>query len=210
MKITVFGASGTTGKHVVEQALGAGHQVIAFARAASKLGVENPNLTVVQGDISEGAAVERAIAGTDAVISVLGPTSNTAERTVTNGMKHILAAMKKHGVRRLVVSTGAGVRDAQDAPGLFDTAMGALVKTVSRNVYNDMLGVVECVRASDCDWTVVRVPMLTNDPPSGRIRVAYVGKGMGRKIGRADLADFMVRQVTDLTYVRQAPAISNE
>lgn len=72
-----------------------------------------------------------------------------------------------------------------------------------------MVQTVAKVRASDLDWTVVRVPMLTDEPQTGKIQVGYVGKGMGARISRADMADFILRQVNDNTYLRKAPAISN-
>ena len=68
---------------------------------------------------------------------------------------------------------------------------------------------VELVRSSDLDWTVVRLPMLTDDPAKGNVKVAWVGKGMGSRISRADIASFLVSQVGDKTYLRQSPAISN-
>jgi nucleoside-diphosphate-sugar epimerase len=209
MKLAVFGATGRTGKHVVELALAAGHEVVALARNPAKLEVEHERLKVIQGDIENPQCVEAVVMGADAVISVLGPSSNEPTFTISKGTQHILDAMKKHGVRRLVVSAGAGVGDPNDEPKLFNKLINVLLKLVSRNVYEDMKRVVEIVRGSDRDWTVVRVPMLTNDPPKGRVKVAWVGKGIGTRLSRVDMADFIVRQVNDQTYLRQAPAISN-
>jgi putative NADH-flavin reductase len=209
MKVAVFGASGRTGKYVLEQALVAGHQVVALVRTPSKLAITNPNLKIVEGDVGNAGQVDQVMAGTDAVISVLGPTSNAPELRVTRGMKNILAAMKAHGVRRLIVSVGAGVGDPNDGSDFMSTFFGALVKLVSRNVYNDMVNVAELVRASDRDWTLVRVPMLVDGDKQGSVKVAYVGKGMQRSITRADMAQFIVEQLNDTTYLRQAPTISN-
>ena len=72
-----------------------------------------------------------------------------------------------------------------------------------------MAGVVEVVRESDLDWTIVRVPMLTDGPKTGEIKVAWVGKGMGMRISREDLAAFLLEQLDDDTYIHQAPAISH-
>lgn len=209
MKIAIFGGTGRTGRHVVEQALAAGHDVVALTRDPQKLASAGQRLTVVQGDARDAAAVARVVAGAEAVVSVLGPTSNRAERAVTEATRNILAAMTQHGIRRLVLSTGAGVRDPNDAPGPVDRLIGVLLKLVSRNVYEDMAGAVDVVRASDVDWTIVRVPMLTDGPRSGRVAAAYVGKGTGMRISRADLAAFLLEQVEDRRFVRQAPAISS-
>lgn len=209
MKIVVFGATGGTGQHIVEQALASGHEVVAFARTPSKLRAQHERLSVVQGDVQDAERVKTAVAGVDAVISALGPTSNTADYQVTKGTKNILAAMEKHDVRRLVVSAGAGVGDPNDEPRLINKLINVALKLFSRHVYEDMKRVVETVRASDVDWTIVRAPMLTDNPKSGNVRVGYVGKGMGPRLARADMAHFMLQQLEDETYLRKAPAISN-
>jgi putative NADH-flavin reductase len=209
MKLTIFGATGKTGKHLVEQALSAGHEVIALARTPSKLEMTHPKLKIVQGDVKDMASVESAIAGADAVVSVLGPTSNAPEFAVTKGMDNILTAMKKHSVRRLVISAGAGVRDPKDKPKLVDRFFGFVLNTVSKNVVADMIQAVQKVRGSDIDWTIVRVPMLTDDPKQNKIRQGYLGDNVGVRLSRADMAEFMLKQVQNPQFVRQAPVISN-
>jgi len=209
VKLTIFGATGRTGQHVVQQALERGHEVTAFARSPQKLEAYGERLAVVEGEVQDAAAVGEAIAGADAVISVLGPTKNEPEYQVTRGTRHILDAMKRHGVERLVVSAGAGISDPQDEPRLFNKLINVLLKLFSRHVYEDMKRTVAAVRDADVDWTVVRVPMLTDDDPKGDVTVGYVGKGMGPRLTRADMASFILDQLDDDTYLHQAPAISN-
>ncbi len=210
MKLAIFGATGKTGQHVVQQALAAGYDVVAFARTPSKLNLHtNEQLSLVQGDIQNAAKVEEAIKGVDAVLSVLGPTTNKPEMAVTTGTQNILAAMHKHDVRRLVISAGAGVRDPRDKPKLIDHLFGLLLWLLSRNAVEDMTQVVKDVRAADLDWTVVRVPRLNDAPAVGKIRIGYLGADVGTQLSRADMADFMLRQVSDQTYLQQAPVISN-
>lgn len=95
MRITVFGATGKTGKLLVRQALEQGHDIVALARNAAKMDIQSPRLQVVQGDIQNAHAVAQAIAGSDAVISVLGPTSNAPDLKVSQGMQNILAGMRQ-------------------------------------------------------------------------------------------------------------------
>jgi putative NADH-flavin reductase len=209
MKLTIFGATGRTGHLLVEQALAAGHEVTAFARNPAKLGVTNDRLRVVQGDLTDAAQIEAAIRGANAVLSVLGPSNNQATHTISRGMDLILAAMKQTGVRRLIMSAGAGVRDPQDKPGAIDSVFGALLKVTARNVYEDMVQAVAKVRASDLDWTVVRVPMLTDDPAKGKLKIGYLGSGVSPRISRADMAEFILKQAGDRAYLHQAPVISN-
>lgn len=213
MRVTVFGATGKTGKLVVARLLAAGHDVVALARTPSKLDFPSAagaqKLTIVQGDVLDAAAVERAVTGADAVISVLGPPSNAAEFVVTRGMQNILAAMQKQNIRRLVMSTGAGVGDTGDEPKWMDKLIVALLKLVSKNVLEDMVRAVALVRASDRDWTIVRVPMLTDEPPRASVRAGAVGKDIGTRLGRADLAAFLASQLESKTFLRRAPAISS-
>jgi len=209
MKVTIFGATGRTGQHLVEQALEREHEVTAFARSPQKLDAYRGHITIVEGDVQDAGAVQEAIAGADAVISVLGPTENTPDYQVTQGTRHILDAMKQYGVDRLIISVGAGVGDPKDEPRIFDKAINALLKLFSRHVYEDMRRAVATVRDADVDWTIVRVPMLTDDDPKGEVKVGYVGKGMGPRITRADMASFMLDQVDGDAYLHQAPAISN-
>jgi putative NADH-flavin reductase len=209
MKIALFGASGKTGQHLLRLALEAGHEVTALVRTPAKISLTHPNLRLVQGDLQDRLKVEQALQGADAVLSTLGPSHNRPTFEISQGTNTLLAAMQACGVRRLVISAGAGVRDPNDTPGLFDRLIQRLIKLASRNVYEDMLRTVELVRASDRDWTVVRVPMLTDDPPKGNLVVTWVGKGMRPRLSRADLARFMLQQLDSDEHLRQAPAVSN-
>lgn len=209
MKITVFGGTGKTGKHVVEQALAAGHEVSLLARSPGKISIQNPRLHVIQGDIQDPAQVLEAVNGADAVISALGPTTNKPLLEVSKGMTNILAAMRQKGVKRLIVTAGAGVRDPLDQPKLIDNAIVLALKLLNGNVYEDMRQAVEQVKASELDWTIVRAPMLTDDPATGKVRAGGVGKDIGTRLSRADFAAFLLQQVSDLTWSRKAPAVSN-
>lgn len=118
MNITVLGATGKTGVPLVDQALERGHQVTALVREPARLPIQHSSLKVVPGDILDPQAVEKAVAGAEAVLGVLGPTSNEPVFAISNGMKNILVAMEKHGVRRLIQSVGAGLPDPKDQPRL--------------------------------------------------------------------------------------------
>ena len=210
IKITVFGATGGTGKQLVEQALAAGYEVVAYARNPSKLNITHEHLTVVQGELSDQALIENAIKGTDAVLSTLGPRGGSKNKPITQGMQNIIAAMKKQGVRRLIITSTLSAKDSNDKPNLRTKAMVNLVKTTMHGAYEDIVSAAETVRNSDLDWTIVRLTMLNNDPKSGTVKAGYVGDGkVGTWISRADIADFMLKQVENTEYLRQAPALSN-
>ena len=186
--------------------------MVAFARNPSKIGASHERLTIVRGELTDTAAIERAISSADAVISVLGPRpqENLSNRPLTEGMQAILAAMQKNGVRRLIISSTPSASDPNDLPDFKFKVLVAMIKAVMHPSYEEIVNVAQIVRQSDTDWTIMRVSMLNNNPGSGKIRAGYLGKGqVGTNISRADLAAFMLAQVKDTTYLRQAPAISN-
>ncbi len=209
MVLTVLGATGGTGRHIVEQALAAGHEVTALVRDPGKISAQNPCLRLVQGSILESDPIEQAVAGTDAVISVMGPRNNQPTFEISRGMSNVVAAMQKHGGRRLVMSTGMGVADPQDQPGPMNRVIGLLLALMARNVAQDMRQAVAIVQASGLDWTVLRAPRLTDKPGGGAIKVGYVGEGVGFELARADFAQVLLAAAIEGKYVREMPAVSN-
>jgi UDP-glucose 4-epimerase len=210
MKITVFGATGQTGKPLVGQDLANGYDVIAFVRDPSRLTIQHEHLSLVKGDITDFAAVERAVQGTDAVISVLNTQRDGASKPLTRGTKNILLAMKKFGVRRIILSSSApSASDPNDSPDIRFKLFSGLIKGLVRSAYEDILGSVQAVQESDRDWTVVRMPLPTNAPITGRVNAGYVNKTMGMRISRADAAAFMLKEMRESNYLRHTPVISN-
>ena len=212
MRLAIFGATGTSGRQLVKQGLAAGNQVVAFARNPSKIDASHECLTIVQGELSDSIAIGRAIKGADAVISVLGPRPGTdsKSRPLTQGMKNILEAMQKTGVRRLIISSTPSASDQNDLPDIKFKLLVGLIKSAMRPAYEEIVSVARLVRESDTDWTIVRVSMLNNNPGTGKIRAGYLGKKqVGTNLSRADLAAFLLRQVEDTTWLRKAPVISN-
>ncbi len=209
MKLAIFGATGRTGLPLVEQALSAGYDVIALVRNPAKMPTTHERLQLVQGDATNPSDVEKVVAGADAVLSALGHTRNSPRDMQTVATRNIVAAMKKHGVRRLVSLTGAGVAAPQDQPRLFNHLIKFALKTFSGEVLHDAEHHAEVIRSTDLDWVIVRGPMLTEGPHTGQYRIGWVGINTGARISRADVADFMLRQIRDNTYLRQAPMISH-
>ncbi|MGF1473025.1 MAG: NAD(P)-dependent oxidoreductase [Rubrobacteraceae bacterium] len=208
MRLVVFGASGRTGRPLVQQALEAGHEVTAFVRDASKLGMGHERLEIVEGDVRDPAKVREAVGGADAVLSVLGHTKSSTKDVQAAGTENIVAAMRASGVRRLVSLTGAGVRDPKDEPKLFDRAITTLLKLVQKDVLQDAESHARTIEESGLEWVIVRGPMLTEGEKRGEYRVGYVGRNSGTKISRADVADFMLQQTEEDTYLGQKPMIS--
>jgi putative NADH-flavin reductase len=208
MKIAVFGASRGVGLKVVEQALRAGHTVTAFVRTPSTFTVQHPNLTVCQGDSMDAAAVEKTVAGQDAVVSALGPTRPPVPGMMETSAKNIVAAMKKHSVRRLISTTGAGVRQPEDKPKLADHLIGGLLKLLAKDVLLDSAANVKVIQDSDLDWTVARFPRLNDGEHIRKYRVGYVSKESGTQLSRADAADFILKELNEKKWLRKLPLVS--
>lgn len=211
MKLTVFGATGKTGQILVRKALEAGHELTAFARTPEKLDARHDRLSVVKGDALDAAAVAEAIRGSDAVVSLIGVNPKSLEPVFAASVANMIAGMRAAGVRRLVLSAGAGVGDPNDAGGLAGRLIGGLIKLLARRAYEDGLAAAAAIRAAaDLDWTMVRLPMLSDEPGGrGSLRIGYLGKGTGPRLSREDLAGFMLRELVERRYVRQAPVLSN-
>jgi putative NADH-flavin reductase len=208
MKIVVFGASRGVGFEIVSQALEAGHRVTAFVRSPSAFPLQHPDLTLCQGDALDAAAVERVIAGQDAVISTLGPTRPPVPGMMESAAKNIVAAMKKHGVRRLVSTTGAGVRQPEDRPKLSDYLIGALLNLFAKSVVLDSAENVKVIQASDLDWTVARYPRLRDGKPVGRYRFGYVGRDSSTQLFRSDAAAAVLKELSEKKWLRKLPVVS--
>ena len=208
-KVAIFGATGRTGRLLVEGALRDGHEVTALVRDPGKLAASHEKLRVVEGDVLIPSRVEETVAGAaDAVLSALGHTKTSPPDVQARGTRHIVAAMKGHGVRRLVSLTGAGVRAPGDRPKLVDRVFSGLLKLLQRDVLEDAERHAEVIRKSGLDWTIVRAPRLTDGPETGEYRVGLVGENSGTKVSRADVARFMLHALTDGSQVGRAPMIS--
>ena len=208
MKIVVFGASRGMGLNVVEQALQTGLVLTAFVRTPSRFTLQHPGLILVQGDSTDAAAVEKAMAGQDAVISTLGPTRPPMRGMMESSARNIVAAMKKHGVRRLVSTTGAGVRQPEDQPKLADHVITALLKLLAKDVWLDSARNVEVIRDSGLEWTIVRFPRLVDGPATGKVRAGYVNKESSTQLSREDAAAFVLQELVEKKWVGKLPMAS--
>jgi len=209
MKLAIFGASGRTGRPLVQQALDARHTITALVRTPTTFPIQHERLTIVQGDAMDPATVEKVVQGADAVLSVLGQTKNSPKDMQTVATKNIIAAMQKFGITRFVSLTGAGVDAPEDQPKLINHVIKFALKTMSGAVLKDAEQHATVLRNSDINWTIVRGPRLTEGLHTGKYRVGWVGVNTGTRISRADIADFMLKQVSDTTYLRKAPMISD-
>ncbi len=206
MKLIIFGATGTIGRHLVDQALSQSHQVTAFARKPFALKLDHQNLTCQAGDVLDRGAVADAVQGHDAALIALGSGRKGTVRSV--GTKHVIDGMERHGVRRLVCQTTLGAGDSRAHLNFFwkRIMFGLLLK----EVYADHEAQEPFIKQSDLDWIIVRPGAFTDGPATGAYKHGFppTQKNIKLKISRADVAGFMLQQLTDDTYLRQTPGLS--
>lgn len=205
MKLTVFGATGGTGRQVVEQALAGGHQVTVLVRDPAKLAITHPALTVRRGNVLEPEDVFNSVSGADAVIVSLGNTANNPDGVVSKGTANVVDAMQKSGVARLIVVTSLGVGESKDQVPFF---FKAIMATALRKAMQDKEAQEKTVKASGLDWTIVRPGGLTDGPRTGAYRYGLDPKIVAGQVSRADVAEFVLKQLTDTQFLRKAPAIT--
>jgi uncharacterized protein YbjT (DUF2867 family) len=208
MKILVLGATGATGRLIVSKAIAEGHNVVALVRSKAKAG-DLAGAELVEGDARDAAALARAIAGCDAVVSSLG-TAMSPFREVTllsTATRALIGVMERQNIRRLVCITGLGAGDSRGHGGFFFDRL--FLPLLLRKVYEDKDRQEDAIRASTLDWTIVR-PMVLNDKPArGDIKALTDLSGVhGGTIARADVADFVVKQLTEDTWLRKSPLIT--
>jgi putative NADH-flavin reductase len=206
MKILIFGSTGSIGRQLVEQALAQGHAVTAFARDSSKLDIKHANLKVVQGDVMDFASVEKAVQGQEAVLCSIGAGWKGTIRS--EGARHIVSAMENAGVRRFICQSSLGVGDSQGNLDFFWKYI--MFGMLLRNAYVDHENQENHVKQSRLDWTIVRPASFTNGNRTGEYRHGFPAteKAIKLKISRADVAEFMLKQLTNDTYLHKTPGLS--
>ncbi len=211
MKILLLGANGAVGQLVLDELLKANHEVTALVRNASTLQKEHPRLTVVQGEPTNAADLEKLLAGQDAVLSTLGVRKNKKTTVRTDVARSLVAGMKRHGVRKLVWLDGAGVGSSKEFVQRSSLFFGRIIMPLLLNhMYEDAAVADALIEKSGCDWVIVRPMSFTNHPKTGNVTVITDVSRPARlrlRITRADVAAFLVEQVVKDDYVGQAPII---
>jgi len=199
VKLLILGATGPTGRELVAQALQAGHEVAALARDPAKI---TAAVEVIRGDATDGAAVAGASRGRDAVLSALGTGKSFRGDVVSRAAANLVAA----NVRRLLFVSAFGVGES------FSEAAWQqrfFFRTLLRSIYADKAKADDTIRASNAEWTIVRPVMLTNRPRTGAYRIfEHVRPSGFPKVSRADVADFMIRELNERKWIRKTVVIT--
>jgi len=208
MKLLVFGASGGTGRELVKQALDQGHGVTAFVRDPAKLeGVQHSNLKLVRGDVLDPSSVKKAVAGQEVVLVTIGagPKRTTLRE---EGTRNIVEAMQSTGVKRLICQSSLGVGDSRANLPFFTKHI--VVGIFLRHAFADHERQEIVVRQSALEWVLVRPPHLKDGPCTKIYQHGFPVTGADIKawISRSDVADFMLKQLANDSYVQQTPGVS--
>ena len=211
MKIAVFGATGGTGRLLTRQALEAGHEVVAVTRRRDRVQTSHDRLHVAEADAHDAAAVARAVAGSDVVLSTLGvPFTRKSVTVYSGGVANLEAAMRLHDITRLVVVSSAATEPKrhEGAGLLMNRVIQPLVTaTIGRTTYADMRAMETQLQSSDLDWTVMRPSGLFDAPEVSRYELRE-DHADGVFTSRADLAASMLAQVTSRQWSRKRVAVT--
>ena len=207
MNILIYGASGATGHELVKQALALGHNVTAFVRNPSKLKIKHDKLKVIQGDVINYQLVVGAVKGQDAVLSALGAASAFKyDQSVVDGVNNIIKAMETNGVNRFIYMSFVGVKESRNTAGF-------IIKYIAPKLLSTEVAGHEAresmIKQSQLQWTIVRAPTLTNGKHIARFRSGedVTSKGFTVTISRADVADFMLQQLSHDNFLRKSPSV---
>ncbi len=210
-KILLIGASRGIGLETVKAALRAGHSVRALARSAGNIPIQDPALERRSADALDREAIRNAVQNVNAVIQTLGVDFSPRalfERTTlfSQSTRIMVDAMKEAGVKRLIAVTGLGAGDSRGHGGLLYDAV--VFSLLLKRVYNDKDVQEWIIRSSELDWTIVRPGLLTDGPATGRYHVLTGSKDWRfGAISRADVADFLIRQVGDRALIGTTPLL---
>ena len=212
MNILVIGATGGTGQAIVREALAKGHQVTALVRSREKAAALLPGAELEEGDACDRTALSRALKGCDAVISALGTHTIGPFRHVTlmsESTEVLIDVMDEQGVSRFVCITGLGAGDSAGHGGfVYDHLIKPIVLG---GIYKDKDWQEAIIKASALEWVIVRPTVLTDKPPTGRIRALTDLSGFhGGQIARPDVATFVVAQTESDEWLRQTPLITED
>lgn len=204
MRVLILGAKGSIGRHLVPQALAAGHEVTVLVR--SKFDPE-PGVRVIEGDALDPMKLHEAVAGQQAVVYSLGFSQfNTLTTFFSDSTRYLIEAMRHHGVRRFIAITGVGAGDSKGHGGFFYDQI--IYRFFTRRIYEDKNRQEALIRASNLDWVIVRPASFTNGPLRDHLRAFTQLDGITIKsISRADAAAFVLEQLASDRFLHQSPLV---
>ena len=213
MKVVIFGATGFSGKAILNEALKQGYEVTILVRDKTKLKINHNNLTVMEGDVMNAKTIALLLSNKNAVIQCLGiggkgdgkPNSFVSDATTL-----IIEEMEKMGCRRLIALSNVGAGNSiAFLPWFFTKIILPYFMKWLNVIIDDKNRMEPIIMNSKFDWTIVRCPNIIDKTAKGNCNATLDGKGLELIVTLGDMATFVVNQLADTTFSKQAPSISN-
>ncbi|MFO0469161.1 MAG: NAD(P)-dependent oxidoreductase [Bacteroidota bacterium] len=213
MKVAVFGATGFSGRAILLEALKQGHDVSILVRDASKIKIKDQKLRIVEGNVMDSQVVASILHHQDAVIQCLGVGGKGDGKPTTfisEANKIIVDEMEKQKVSRLIAMSNVGAGNSLSfQPWLFTNFILPYFMKWLKVIIDDKNRMEPTIMNSELEWTIVRCPNIIDKTPKGNVHPTLEGKGLKLTVTLGDMAEFIIHQLTDSTYLRQAPSVSN-
>jgi putative NADH-flavin reductase len=213
MNLLIFGATGFSGQAILKLALSKGFQVTVLVRNKSAITIQNENLTVIQGNVLDRNDIKKALEHHDAVIQCLGVGGKGDGKPTTfisDATRIIVEEMEKQQIKRLIAMSNVGAGNSLAfQPWFFTKIILPYFMKWLKVIIDDKNRMEPIIMNSALDWTIVRCPNIVNKTPKGNVHATLDGKGLKLSITLGDMAEFIILQLTDSAYSRQAPSISN-
>ncbi len=213
MKVAVFGATGFSGRAILLEALKQGHDVSILVRDASKIKIKDQKLRIVEGNVMDSQVVASILHHQDAVIQCLGVGGKGDGKPTTfisDANKIIVDEMEKQKVSRLIAMSNVGAGNSLSfQPWLFTNFILPYFMKWLKVIIDDKNRMEPTIMNSELEWTIVRCPNIIDKTPKGNVHPTLEGKGLKLTVTLGDMAEFIIHQLTDSTYLRQAPSVSN-
>ena len=213
MKVAVFGATGFSGRAILLEALKQGHDVSILVRDASKIKIKDQKLRIVEGNVMDSQVVASILHHQDAVIQCLGVGGKGDGKPTTfisEANKIIVDEMEKQKVSRLIAMSNVGAGNSLSfQPWLFTNFILPYFMKWLKVIIDDKNRMDPTIMNSELEWTIVRCPNIIDKTPKGNVHPTLEGKGLKLTVTLGDMAEFIIHQLTDSTYLRQAPSVSN-
>jgi putative NADH-flavin reductase len=213
MKVIIFGATGFSGRAILSEALKQGHEVTILVRDAAKVQSKHKNLMVVEGNVLNPETVARVLQNQEVVIQCLGVGGKGDGKPTTfisDATKVIVEEMQKQKIKRLIAMSNVGAGNSiAFQPWFFTQIILPYFMKWLKVIIDDKNRMEPIIMNSHLDWTIVRCPNIVDKPAKGDCLATLDGKGLKLSVTLSDLSKFMVDQLTQAIFIKQAPSVSN-
>jgi putative NADH-flavin reductase len=213
MKVLIFGATGFSGQGILAEALKQGHEVTILVRDVSKIPSKHKNLTIVEGNVLDPQMVASILHHQEAVIQCLGVGGKGDGKPTTfisDATKVIVDEMQKQNIKRLIAMSNVGAGNSITFhPWFFTKIILPYFMKWLKVIIEDKNRMEPIIMNSNLDWTIVRCPNIVDKPAKGNCNASLDGKGLKLSVTLPDLSKFMVEQLKQTAFIKQAPSVSN-